>query len=191
MTISLAAWQSFYVVVGSSAGALTGLQFVVLTLISEGGLLRGSSATLAAFGSPNVVHFCVALLVSAILSAPWAGLGPPGIAVALCGAGGAVYSLAVIRRSLRQRDYRPVLEDWVWHTILPLLAYGAMVDAGLRLRRGGADTLYVVGGASLLLVFVGIHNAWDTATYLVYVRKREVQRGAAPTAGETVRDEGR
>ncbi len=31
----LQAWENFYVIVGSSAGALTGLQFVVLTLIAE------------------------------------------------------------------------------------------------------------------------------------------------------------
>ena len=84
---TLTAWESFYVIVGSSAGALTGLQFVVLTLITESGMLRGSGETLSAFASPNVVHFCTALLVSAIFSAPWQGLGYPGTAVALCGAG--------------------------------------------------------------------------------------------------------
>ena len=65
---TLRAWESFYVIVGSSAGALTGLQFVVLTLITEAGVIRGSGETLAAFGSPNVVHFCAALLVSAIFA---------------------------------------------------------------------------------------------------------------------------
>jgi hypothetical protein len=58
------------VIVGSSAGALTGLQFVVLTLISESGAVRGTTATMSAFASPNVVHFCAALLISAIASTP-------------------------------------------------------------------------------------------------------------------------
>jgi hypothetical protein len=31
----------------------------------------------------------------------------------------------------------------------------------------------VVGAATLLLLFVGIHNAWDAVTYLVLVKKRE------------------
>ena len=35
MTAALAAWQSFYVIVGSSGGALIGLQFVVMTLIAD------------------------------------------------------------------------------------------------------------------------------------------------------------
>src|SRR5687767_14725940 len=98
------AWEAFYVVVGTTAGALTGLQFVVLTLITEAGMIRGTGETLSAFGSPNVVHFCTALLVSAILSAPWHDSGAAGIAVALAGLGGLAYSLAVLRRALRQRD---------------------------------------------------------------------------------------
>src|SRR5262249_9197460 len=128
-TSPLKAWESFYVVVGSSAGALTGLQFVVLTLISEAGMLRGGGAALAAVGSPNVVHFGAGLVVSAIFSAPWQGLGPPGIAIALCGACGLVYSVAVLRRTMRQTDYEPVLEDWTWHAALPMLAYAALVLA--------------------------------------------------------------
>jgi len=31
----LGTWQNFYVIVGSSAGALIGLQFVVMTLIAN------------------------------------------------------------------------------------------------------------------------------------------------------------
>ena len=173
------AWESFYVIVGSSAGALTGLQFVVLTLITEARMIRGTSETLSAFASPNVVHFCAALLVSAILSAPWHGLGPPGVAVAVAGVGGFVYSVAVLRRALRQRDYKPVLEDWIWHGALPLIAYAALVVAGIQLARVSGDALFIVGGSALLLVFVGIHNAWDTVTYVMLERARERKAKAA------------
>ncbi len=175
------AWESFYVIVGSTAGALTGLQFVVLTLISEAGMVRGSGASLSAFGSPNVVHFCAALLVSAILSAPWHGLGPPGVAVAVTGVCGFVYCLAVLRLALRQREYQPVLEDWIWHAALPTLAYGALVDAGIQLWRASGEALFIVGGSTLLLVFVGIHNAWDTVTYVTLeaARKRKAKAEAA------------
>jgi hypothetical protein len=66
----LAEWESFYVIVGSSAGALIGLQFVVMTLIAETPPLRVAEAG-AAFATPTIVHFGGALLLSAILSAPW------------------------------------------------------------------------------------------------------------------------
>jgi hypothetical protein len=179
------AWESFYVIVGSSAGALTGLQFVVLTLITEAGMIRGTSETLSAFASPNVVHFCAALLVSAMLSAPWQDLAPPGIAVAVAGVGGFAYSAVVLRRAVRQRDYKPVLEDWIWHAALPLIAYAALVYAGIQLARVSVDALFIVGGAALLLVFIGIHNAWDTVTYVMLERARERKAKSVVTrAGE-------
>ena len=191
MEEAVKAWESFYVIVGSSAGALTGLQFVVLTLISESGVLRGSSETLAAFGSPNVVHFCAALLVSAIFSAPWHGLATLGLS-AVVGVAGLVYSFVVLRRAMRQRDYKPVLEDWVWHAALPMLAYAGFVVAGLGLVGPSEDSLYVVGGATLLLVFIGIHNAWDTVTYVTLERSKELRaRKAARGAAERSKGSGR
>ncbi|HZS29133.1 MAG TPA: hypothetical protein VFB76_18040 [Candidatus Angelobacter sp.] len=69
MESPLAAWENFYVIVGSSAGALTGLQFVVIALIAEG-RTPGSMREIRAFGSPTIVHFCASLLISAILSSP-------------------------------------------------------------------------------------------------------------------------
>ncbi|HYJ31701.1 MAG TPA: hypothetical protein VE326_00610 [Candidatus Binatia bacterium] len=162
---SLEAWASFYVIVGSSAGALTGLQFVVMTLISGSGR-PGGVETISAFGTPNVVHFCASLLVACLLSIPWRALHPAGVAVALCGALGVFYVLIVMRRASRQRDYKPVFEDWLWHVALPLLAYAVLLVAGAVLAGGVPDSLFLIGPASLLLVFVGIHNAWDTVTFL-------------------------
>ena len=44
MTVA-AEWESFYVIIGSSAAALTGLQFVVVALSADpGGLSQGLSA---------------------------------------------------------------------------------------------------------------------------------------------------
>lgn len=62
-------WNTFYVIVGAAAGALIGLQFVVLTLIAQRPPLRGAEAS-AAFATPSVVHFAVVLLLSAVISAP-------------------------------------------------------------------------------------------------------------------------
>src|SRR6185503_997197 len=128
---SLKAWESFYVIVGSSAGALTGLQFVVLTLIAESGAIRGRRESISAFGSPNVVHFCAALLVSAVLSAPWTRMHHVGWAVGWCGAAGVVYCAIVLRRAMRQTGYQPVFEDWMWHTFLPTAAYATLLAAGI------------------------------------------------------------
>ena len=167
MTVStLESWANFYVIVGSSAAALTGLQFVVLTLIAQATRLRGQKDSLAAFGSPNVVHFCAALLVASILSAPWAAARQASLPVAACGLAGVVYCAIVAKRAMRQQGYQPVLEDWIWHTILPPLAYLALLAAGITLAWRPGGSLFVIAAAELLLVFIGIHNAWDTVTYI-------------------------
>ena len=67
---ALAHWESFYVIVGSSAGALTGLMFVVITLIADSKQPR-TLTEINAFATPAVVHFSAVLLISAVLSAPW------------------------------------------------------------------------------------------------------------------------
>jgi hypothetical protein len=184
VTSLLKAWESFYVIVGSTGGALTGLQFVVLTLIGEAA--GGRKDSISAFSSPNVVHFCAALLVASILSAPWTALWQPGLAVAGCGVLGVVYSIVVLRRARRQRVYQPVLEDWVWHAILPILAYATLLVAGVIIERSSVGALYCIGAAVVLLVFIGIHNAWDTVTYVM------MQRGTQDAnAGAGVRMEPR
>jgi hypothetical protein len=162
----LEAWGNFYVIVGSSAGALTGLQFVVMTLIAQTEFARGRGESVSAFGSPNVVHFCAVLLVASVLSVPWSAMRPAGLAVAGCGMLGSIYSVVVVRRAHRQREYRPVFEDWLWHTILPMLAYAVLLGAGAAVEWSPESTLLAIAAAALLLVFIGIHNAWDTVTYV-------------------------
>lgn len=71
---ALAGWENFYVIVGSSAGALIGLQFVVIALIADTPAARGLAQASAVYATPTIVHFGAALLLSAILSAPWHGV---------------------------------------------------------------------------------------------------------------------
>ena len=172
---TLASWEAFYIIVGSCAGALTGLQFVVMAMIGESSRTPASSPEIAAFGTPTVLHFCAALLVSALLSAPWNSMAGAAISLAISGFAGVVYALIVIRRAGRSQRYRPQLEDWVWHAALPLIAYAVLAMAGMLLTRHTYGALAAVGAASLGLVFIGIHNAWDTITYVAIdaAQKRE------------------
>jgi len=162
----LGAWESYYVILGSSAAALTGLQFVVIALVAETPALR-SVDSVGAFGTPTVVHFCHCLFVSAVLSAPWGSLAPVAWLLAAAGCAGLLYTLLVLRRARRQSAYRPVMEDWLCHVILPMVAYGALVPAAVWLPREPAAMLFLVGAAVLVLIFVGIHNAWDAVAYIV------------------------
>ena len=163
---SFAAWQNFYVIIGSAAAALTGLMFVVVTLIAGTQAHRSSGESLAAFGTPTVVHFCAALLIAAILSAPWSAIWNAALLLGLCGLAGVIYLIIVLRRARHQTDYQPVLEDWLWHTALPFVSYTALLVAAIILPGSPVPALFVIGAAAVLLLFIGIHNAWDTVTYL-------------------------
>lgn len=169
---ALEPWESFYVIVGSSAAALTGLQFVVIALIAESSR-RSTRHEIGAFGTPTVVHFCAVLLIAAILSSPWDRLTSAGIAIGLAGAAGFLYAIIVIRRARRQKGYKPVLEDWIFHTFLPVLSYASLVVAALTLHAHPPSSLFVIAAAALLLLFIGIHNAWDTVTFITVEQSRE------------------
>jgi hypothetical protein len=159
-------WANFYVIIGSSAGALTGLQFVVMALISET-RPKTMTAEVNAFGTPTVVHFCVALLVSAIMSAPWPSLAQVSTALVLTGSFGIGYVTIVAMRARRTKEYRPVLEDWIWYTIFPFLANAAIFAGATMLLSRTTAGMFVIGAGALGLVFIGIHNAWDSVTFLV------------------------
>ena len=170
----LIAWESFYVITGSAAAALTGLQFVVIVLSTQ--LNRGSSEANRAFGTPTIVHFGMVLALAALLSAPWPSLGMVAWILGGCGCAGLLYAVVVLQTARRQTDYQPVLEDWVWHFLLPPLADAILLGAAFQLTRHPTGALFAVGGTVLLLLFVGIHNAWDAATFMALQPRQQRER---------------
>ncbi|HJQ35098.1 MAG TPA: hypothetical protein VJ866_23305 [Pyrinomonadaceae bacterium] len=170
----LGGWANFYVITGSSAGALIGLQFVVLTLIANRPVERGAAQASNAFTTPSVVHFGAVLLLSALMCAPWEGLGAVSVLWGLAGLVGMVYVAVTARRMRAQTAYRPVFEDWLFHVLLPLAAYAVLAGAAFAAGSNNARAaLFTVGAVALLLLYVGIHNAWDTVTHLVFVNRPE------------------
>lgn len=167
----LTEWNSFYVIVGSSAGALIGLQFVVLTLVAERPHAQMGEAS-AAFATPSVVHFGVVLLLSAVMSAPWHGFGPV-ILWGLVGLSGILYGVVVIRRMRAQKAYKPVLEDWLYYGLLPLVPYAMLAVAFIVARADPRRSLFVVATATLMFLFLGIRNSWDAITYHVVTKGKE------------------
>jgi hypothetical protein len=164
----IAQWDNFYVIVGGAAGALIGLQFVVLTLIADRPFTGAADAG-AAFGSPTIVHFSLVLFLAALLHAPWQGIGIVAALWGLAGFAGIVYSVIVALRMVRQATYKPVLEDWLFHVALPVLAYAMLAASWFAAASHTRQALFGVGGATLILLFIGIHNSWDNVSYHVWV----------------------
>lgn len=178
---ALAEWDSFYVIVGSAAGALIGLQFVVMTLIAVRPPQRVAEAG-PIFATPTIIHFSSVLLLSALLRVPWPGLSPLAALWGILGLGGVIYMVVIARAMNRQAAYEPVFEDWLFHALLPLLAYVILAVAALDAGSHEQDALFGVGGASLLLLFVGIHNAWDSTAYHVWVNlRKQAEEETAPS----------
>ena len=162
----LTAWESYYVIVGSSGAALTGLMFVVITLVNDS-QRRRSERAVATYTTPTILHFGAALLVSAVISAPGRMLWPVGLTIGLLGAAGMAYIAIVVHRMTKIAEYKAVFEDWLFHVILPAIAYLCFLIGAIALVRYPETSLFVVAGATLLLLYIGIHNAWDTVTFLV------------------------
>jgi hypothetical protein len=173
---TLHAWEAFCLIVGGAAAALTGLQFVVIALVTEAQSAR-SLKEIDAFGTPTIVHFSAVLLISAILTAPWHSLSAVSLSLGVCGLTGVIYSGVVLYRARRQTGYKPVFEDWLFHTALPLVAYGVLATAAFDLSRDTEAALFAVAAATLLLLFIGIHNAWDTVTWIAVEHSRKSREG--------------
>ena len=163
--LPLDTWQNFYVIVGTAAATLTGLMFVVITLIAQ---IQISSprSHVTVFTTSNVFHFGAVLLAAGILSAPWQALWP------------AAWSCGSSRGDLHA--HRALAG-----TPPSGLSTGALRLDGLaarllrRPRRRGdcapesaGTALFVIAAVTMLLLFIGIHNAWDVVTYTAFERSQ-------------------
>ena len=171
-----AGWDSFYVIVGAAAGALIGLQFVVLTLIAERPP-EDAPAAGAAFATPTIVYFATTLLLSALARVPWQSVAHAAATWGFIGIAGAIYAFLVARRMRTQKAYRPVFEDWLFNVFIPLLAYAVLVAAALMAHSHTGEALFGAGAAALVLLFIGIHNAWDGVSYHVLANMQSGKRG--------------
>ena len=83
----------------------------------------------------------------------------------------------------RQRRQRPIRSTLTVLLIIPVVslialwAYAASTTVGGAIAKRNSDTvnkvigaptqaLFALAGANLLLIFIGIHNAWDVVTYI-------------------------
>jgi len=167
-----AEWESFYLIVGGAAGALIGLQFVVMTLVHTRATSHAPDAG-QAFATPTIVHFCIALFLSALVRAPFQSMKSVAILWGLVGLAGFAYCGLIGRRIRKQTSYEPEFEDWLFHMLLPLVAYLILVVSAIAVLFEYHNTLFAVGTAALLLLFIGIHNAWDAVMYHVFVSSRQ------------------
>jgi hypothetical protein len=172
----LGPWTNFYMMIGPAAASLTGLMFVVITLVVNADRDRRSRDGIATFSTPTVAHFAGVLIISAVMLAPWHAISHPAIIFALAGLIGTVYVSVLIARTVRMTLYQADVEDWVWYNVVPLLSYLLIFGGGLLLLWHSVTGPFMIALASVLFVAAGIHNAWDIIVYLTVARKDEAER---------------
>jgi hypothetical protein len=175
----LEGWDNFYVILGSAAAALLGLTFVVIALVSE---RRANPAGMAGYITPTVVHFGTVLGLSCFVSVPHQNIVGLSVGFGSTSLGLLIYTVAIATHMRRfAQSYVPVLEDWIWHVILPAIVYCALLAMAFLLWREPRESTYGIAAALLLLLFVGIHNSWDVAVSVTVQNKKEEEKAREST----------
>jgi hypothetical protein len=120
-----------------------------------------------AFATPTIVYFSAVLLTAGLLNIPHHTLSSLTAVLIAVGSSGLGYVGWVARHMRRQDAYAPDGGDWAWFIALPAAAFVATIVAGALVFTAPGFALVVTGSAAMLLLFVGVHNAWDSAVYMV------------------------
>jgi hypothetical protein len=78
---------------------------------------------------------------------------------------GVGYLITVMQWMRRQQVYVSEFEDWLFHLILPFVAYLAFIVVAAATSWQLHDRLLMIGAGALALLLAGIHNAWDAVSY--------------------------
>jgi len=143
--------------------------FVVITLVRRADRTRTqaqSQTGISTFSTPIVLHFAAALFVSLFLSAPLHSFVAAAVVLGVGGLYGIGYVVYIAYRTRSLTIYTADPEDWTWYIILPLLAYVILAVGAVFLLIAPARALFALAGGVVLLVLVGVRNAWDIVTYI-------------------------
>ena len=164
-------WENFFYLIGSAAGALIGLMFVVITLTASHEPRRVSRGA-PVYVTPIVFHYAVVLAVSAIAEVPGLQSGPVSVMLAFCAIAGLIYSAVTTIRLCRRgwEDPIPVWSDKCFYGFLPTIIYVALVVAARAVWIVERRAVLAIGAIVLALLLLGIRNAWDLATTLAQRR---------------------
>lgn len=159
-------WSEYFFMIGSSAAALIGLMFVVVTLTAgrERSELEPGKKL---YTTPIVWHLGVVLVLSGVAELPPITPRLFGIACGLAALIGIVAGIRITAGIAREQLARNHTQyDAFWYGAVPVVVYLALgaSAAGLFLDKEGAMTAAALSIMALLLV--SIHNEWDLVTFL-------------------------
>lgn len=174
-------WDDYFFMLGSSAAALIGLMFVVVTLTAgrNRGELEGGKRL---YSSPIVFHLANVMVVSAGAIAPAIGSRFFGVAAggtALLGIMiGIRNAIGISRARLSGADTH--FDIW-WYGLVPALVYAGLAAAAFGIFDGRTWGGSAVAAAMMALLLVSIHAEWDLVTYLAPIASTPASRDNSDT----------
>jgi uncharacterized membrane protein len=174
-------WHEFFLLSGTAGGILTGVLFVVISL-GPSLIAADNAISVRACVSPNAVHFTAVLVVSNSLMAH--GVPRELIGWLLClGAALTLLYLWSIRGQQPWHESGISLPDKVWYILLPHVAYILLLIAGAGVLLGDTRAVLLIAAVIILLMVIGIRNAWDLAVWMPvqeFKAKSDSSNPAAP-----------
>lgn len=160
-------WSAFFGLLSSSAAALTGLLFVVVSFGS--GVDRDRRLRAAAiYMNPIILNFAVVLASGAFALAPQHDAALAAPAVALAGAAGLAAALRSLWGLLRPR-HGVGQAHWsdIWcYALIPAVLYLCLMADGAALASRAPHAVLLLGVLLLVLLLMAIRNAWDLVTWM-------------------------
>jgi hypothetical protein len=165
-------WENFYLLLGPAAAGLIGLLFVVVTL-TAGRERAEASRGQALYMTPTALQFAVVMTFSAVAMAPRM---PPVATVTIFGLVALAGLANAVRTSIGIGSPRPGREPPHWsdfwmYGVTPGVVYIALCGACVAVWMRAEWAAYALAGLLLILLLVGIRNAWDLITAIVPMRE--------------------
>jgi hypothetical protein len=170
----LAEWREFFLLCGTAGGILTGILFVVISL-APSFIAADRATSVRACVSPNVVHFTAVLVASNALMAHTLPQALTGWLISI-GAAAVLLYLWSVRGRQPWHVNGISAPDMLWYIALPYAAYALALLAGIGILRGDLRGVPVAAAVMILLLLIGIRNAWDLAVWLPVQEKAAATR---------------
>lgn len=158
--MALAASHDLFTATASTAGALTGLLFVALSVAPRGGPVQGPPVIRQVRAAAALLAFTNALAVSLFSLVPGTNPGYPAVVLGIIGV---MFTAAAVRSIRTSRATEPQFFGQFELMGLLLLIFGAELVSGIVLiaAPGSKLALEIVGYALVASLIVGVSRAWE------------------------------
>jgi hypothetical protein len=173
-------YRELFTAIAATAGSLTGLLFVALSVTSHADRAADQAAIHQVRAAAALLSFTNAMVVSLFSLVPGTNPGYPAVALGVIGL---LFTAAGVRSILSSRATRPQKARQLGLIVLLLLIFGTELVCGLAMLANPDLTgaLQMISYALITSVIVGVARAWE----LVGDRDTGIMASIAVLTGRT------